>query len=119
MSNRTTAWPPRASVTSRPRPGSAEDDKMRETIETGGFGMVKVGARRLLMLLAGLAIVFTGCATPPAPRTSGGNAPDAAPAPARSAAPKTLRMASIREPVEGVVFFNSGNILGQFHWIFH
>src|SRR5438045_2008538 len=81
--------------------------------------MVKVRAfSRILMVVAGAAVLLAGCAAPAAPR--GASEPEGGGAPARTAAPKTLRMATIREPVDGVVIFaGSGNILAQFGWIFH
>src|SRR5438874_1665943 len=94
--------------------------KMGATPGSGGRAMGRVGGRgRFLVWLAGLAIIFSGCAAPP-PTQSTAGAPDGQAAPARSSAPKTLSMASIREPTEGVVVFaGSGNILAQFGWIFH
>ncbi len=63
------------------------------------------------------ALLLSGCAQPPGTSSradgSGGQA-------AQPSAPKTLRVASIREPVDGVVLFSgSGDILKQLNYVFH
>ena len=66
------------------------------------------------MLVAGAVVLF-GCAAPPATQRQEGASDGQA-----QRSPKTLRMAFIREPVDGVVLFSgSGDILRQFNWIFH
>src|SRR5687767_5488296 len=74
---------------------------------------------RVFALVVAVVVALTGCASPPNPARQA-TAPDGQTSTARSTAPKTLRMASIREPVDGVVIFaGAGSILAQFGWIYH
>ena len=71
---------------------------------------------RAVSLVAGV-LVLAACApsTGPSSRSAGSEAQ-----PAQPTAPKTLRVASVREPVDGVVMFSgSGDILKQLNYVFH
>src|SRR5262245_35727766 len=62
--------------------------------------------------------LVSSCAAPQGPRSAGGS--EGQTQSSRPSTPKTLRMAAIREPSDGVVLFaGSGNILAQFGWMFH
>jgi peptide/nickel transport system substrate-binding protein len=77
---------------------------------------------RLIVAMVCGALVITGCAggqTPTTPRQDGAAPGGQAAAPVRTT-PRVLRMASIREPVDGVVVFSgTGDITKQYNWIFH
>ena len=71
---------------------------------------------RGLALVAG-ALLLAACAPAAGPGSRGGGAEGQA---AQPSAPKTLRVASVREPVDGVVIFSgSGDILKQLNYVFH
>ena len=75
----------------------------------------------LVAVLVCGTLLAGGCAggQPPATPREAGPASGQAVAPIRTT-PKVLRMASIREPVDGVVIFaGSGDITKQYGWIFH
>jgi len=77
--------------------------------------MLNVGTSgRFFAVILTVAVILTGCASPPTETRQSTN-PDGQTSAARNTAPKTLRMASIREPVDGVVVFSgNGNILAFF-----
>jgi ABC-type transport system substrate-binding protein len=90
---------------------------------TGRNGLAAGGWRysRILTLFTLGAVLATACAAPTTPATPGttGSAPGEAAVPTRTT-PRVLRMASIREPVEGVVLFaGTGDITRQYGWIYH
>lgn len=72
--------------------------------------------RLILWLVAG-ALLLSGCAPSPGASSRAGGSEGQS---AQPAAPRTLRIASIREPVDGIVLFSgSGDILKQLNWVFH
>lgn len=76
----------------------------------------RITAVRVLTLLVGALVVVAGCApTPPAQRTAGGADPVKPTGP-----PKTLRIAAVREPVEGIALFGGNGDVGfQYTSMFH
>src|SRR6266508_1862411 len=79
-------------------------------------GLRRRWTARVVSLVAG-ALVLAGCAQPPGGSNRAGGAEGQRTEPA---APKTLRVASVREPVDGVVLFSgSGDILKQLNYVFH
>jgi peptide/nickel transport system substrate-binding protein len=68
---------------------------------------------RFIVLLVGAAVFLSACA-PTAPR------PDAGSLAVRPSAPKTLRIGTNREPVEGIAVFGGSGEAGQQHqWTYH
>jgi peptide/nickel transport system substrate-binding protein len=61
-------------------------------------------------------LLFAGCATGPSAPRGAQQGEITAP---RTSAPKTLRIASIREPISGMVFGGGGNAAQQTRWLFH
>jgi peptide/nickel transport system substrate-binding protein len=83
------------------------------------MGQLKTTAKspiRALALLMGGAMLLSACASQPAPSRSDSGAA----APSAPAAPKTLRIGTLKEPNTGIaVFAGSSNMSAQHIWMFH
>lgn len=79
--------------------------------------LTSVPTIRPFILLSIGALLLVGCASTPT-ASRGGDQASVTGAP-RASAPKTLRMASIREPISGMIYGGGGNAAQQTRWLFH